>query len=732
MSRLLISLIVFVCGVFSMPSFAVVGGPGGGAVTVHPTELLVRFRDTGNVPDRGNAYNNAGVDERHRFRLVPGLTQVQTRPGRGRDAALQALRANPAVLYAEPVYIVHAQVTPNDPRFGELYGLHNTGQTNGVADADIDAPEAWDLQTGARVVVAVIDSGVDYNHQDLSQNIWSNAGEIAGNGIDDDKNGYIDDIRGWDFVNNDNNPMDDNRHGTHVAGTIAAQGNNGVGVVGVNWQAAIMPLKFLSSSGSGSTANAIKAVDYAAKMGARISNNSWGGGGFSQALSDAIARAGAAGHLFVAAAGNAGANNDASASYPANYALENIVSVAATDASDQRASFSNYGATTVDLGAPGVAIMSTTPSNGYQSLSGTSMAAPQVSGVAALLLASDPALTVAQLKDALFKGVDPIPALAGLTVTGGRLNAFNSVRGLKRITVTPADASMPVGGTQQFAASGGTSPYTWSLSNPDVGSIDSAGLFTARAAGTTNVTATDSAGTAGSASVTVVGMTVTPADAAIAIGASVQLTASNGTAPYRWSSSDSNVATVDSTGLVQGVAVGAVTITATDAANATATSRVTVQAITVTPQTGSVEQQQTLQFSASGGTAPYTWSVSDPALASISTSGLLTGLAIGSVVVSATDANGGRGSSGTITVTEATAHTIAVSPTTARVRINRSLQFSASGGPAPYTWSLSNPSVGTISATGVFRASRTGTTVVIATDADGHSGQSGTITVSRF
>lgn len=731
MSRLLVVLLSLVCGLLAAPSFAVVGGANG-AVAMHATEILVKFRDSATSADRGGVFAGAGVDERHRFRLVPGLTQVQLRPGRGRGAALQALRANPAVVYAEPVYIVHAQATPNDPRFSQLYGLHNTGQTGGVADADIDAPEAWDLQTGTRVTVAVIDSGVDYNHPDLSQNIWSNTGEIAGNNIDDDNNGYVDDIRGWDFANNDNNPMDDNRHGTHVAGTIAALGNNGVGVVGVNWRAAIMPLKFLTGSGSGTTANAIKAIDYAAKMGARISNNSWGGGGFSQALSDAIARAAAAGHLFVAAAGNAGANNDATASYPANYPLDNIVSVAATDASDQRASFSNYGATTVDLGAPGVGIMSTTPANAYQSLSGTSMAAPHVSGVAALLLASDPALSVAQLKDAILKGVDPIPALAGLTVTGGRLNAFNSLRNLKRITVTPADASMPVGGSQQFAASGGTAPYSWTLSNTNVGSIDSSGRFTATNAGTSTVTATDSTGLTGTATVTVVGMTITPADALVSVGATVQLSVSNGSAPYRWSSSDNNVATVDATGLVRGIAAGTATITATDAVNATATSRVSVQTVSVSPQTGSVAVQQTLQFSASGGTAPYAWSVSDAAVASISTGGLLTGRAAGTVVVSATDANGVRGSSGTITVTASANHTITVTPTTARVRVNRTLQFSVSGGPTPYTWRLSNPAVGTISANGLFTARSVGTTAVIATDADGHSGQSGTITVSRF
>jgi subtilisin family serine protease len=333
-----------------------------------------------------------------------------------------------AIEYIEPNFIVRTTNTlPNDPSFNQLWGLNNTGQTGGIADADIDAPEAWDIQTGNKVVIGVIDTGVDYNHPDLNDNMWINPGETAGNGIDDDGNGYVDDFYGYDFINEDSNPFDDNSHGTHVAGTIAAEGNNGIGVTGVNWNAQIMALKFLGSDGSGNTFDAIQAVEYAKLNGAQLTNNSWGGGGFSQALRDAIASGGEAGQLFVAAAGNSGSNNDISPFYPASYDLNNIIAVAATDDKDQLAGFSNFGATTVDLGASGVNIFSTFPGNSYGLLSGTSMATPHVSGVIGLILSKNPKLTTQEVKDILLRTADKIPALTGRTVSGGRLNAFNAL-----------------------------------------------------------------------------------------------------------------------------------------------------------------------------------------------------------------------------------------------------------------------------------------------------------------
>ncbi len=222
--------------------------------------ILLRFKASATNKARQQALQAAGCTEVKRFRLVNGLSLVDVQAGMSKKNAIASLRSNSQVLYAEPNYIVTAAAIPNDPRFAELYGLNNTGQTGGTADADIDAPEAWDTQTGSDVVVAVIDTGLDYNHEDIVGNVWSNPGEIPNNGIDDDNNGYVDDVRGWDFVNGDNDPFDDNDHGTHVSGTIAAVGNNGIGVAGVNWSARIMPLKFLSARGSGTTADAISAL----------------------------------------------------------------------------------------------------------------------------------------------------------------------------------------------------------------------------------------------------------------------------------------------------------------------------------------------------------------------------------------------------------------------------------------------------------------------------------------
>lgn len=377
--------------------------------------------------------------------------------GKDVQQLVEALKADASVEYAEPNYLYYAFGTPNDPRFNELWGMHNTGQSGGTADADIDAPEAWDVTTGdASVIVGVIDTGVDYKHPDLAANMWTNPGEDAwtdpnnpntGNGIDDDGNGYVDDWRGWDFVNNDNDPFDDNGHGTHVSGTIGAVGNDGVGVAGVNWTVKIMPLKFLSASGSGSLAAAVEAINYANHFGVNLTSNSWGGGGRSQALEDAITAANNAGSLFVAAAGNNGTDNDATPNYPSNYDVPNVVAVAAIDRKGDLANFgsgggggicgcigntvpspgSNFGATTVDLAAPGKEILSTTPNNGYSSFSGTSMATPHVSGVAALTLAKFGSLTVTQLKQRLMNSVDVRPGLQGKMVTGGVINAFKAV-----------------------------------------------------------------------------------------------------------------------------------------------------------------------------------------------------------------------------------------------------------------------------------------------------------------
>ncbi|MCA1917432.1 S8 family serine peptidase [Methanospirillum hungatei] len=301
-------------------------------------------------------------------------------------------------------------VIPNDPSFSSLYGLHNTGQTGGTADADIDAPEAWAYVTGSSdVIVAVVDTGVDYNHPDLAANM----------------------IAGYDTRNNDSDPMDDHGHGTHCAGTIGAVGNNGIGVTGVNWNVKIMPLKFLSSSGSGYTSDAIEAFAWGYSHGARIFSNSWGASGIDTALRDSISSMPDA--LFVCAAGNSALNTDTNPHSPGSLPNANILTVAATDSRDALASFSNYGATTVDVAAPGVNIYSTYPGNRYTTMSGTSMATPHVAGVAGLLKAANPSMTMDQIKTAIMNGVDVKSGLSGRCVTGGRINAYTSVRAVSQI-----------------------------------------------------------------------------------------------------------------------------------------------------------------------------------------------------------------------------------------------------------------------------------------------------------
>ncbi len=341
------------------------------------------------------------------------------------EKAVEKYRNDPRIEYIEPNYTLTAfEVIPNDPSFPLLWGMHNTGQSGGLPDADIDAPEAWGIQTGAHGVIGVIDTGVDRAHPDLASNMWRNPGETAGNGIDDDGNGYVDDVHGWDFVNGDNAPMDDHGHGTHCAGTIAAIGNDGVGVAGVCWSARIMALKFLDAAGYGSTSGAVLALEYATANGARLTSNSWGGGSYSIALHGAIAAARDAGALFVAAAGNAGSDNDLYPRYPSSYDLDNIIAVAATDRHDALAGFSCYGATSVDLGAPGVEVYSCLPGDDYGTKSGTSMATPHVSGAVGLFWAEYPETPYSVVKSRMLAAVDPIPPLLGKTVSGGRLNAF--------------------------------------------------------------------------------------------------------------------------------------------------------------------------------------------------------------------------------------------------------------------------------------------------------------------
>jgi subtilisin family serine protease len=403
-------------------------------------ELLVRFAP--NIPKATIDQINAtiGAQVLQSFQIVSNLYLVKIPAHLSVPEAIARYKGYASVLYAEPNYIVrkaqHVQLTPNDPNFTQLWGLHNTGQTGGTPDADIDAPEAWDITTGSSsVVVFVIDTGVDYNHPDLNANLWTNPGEIPGNGIDDDGNGYVDDVYGIDTYYNDTDPFDGDGHGTHVSGTIGAIGNNNVGVVGVNWSVKIGHCKFLSDFGSGTTAGAISCLQYILNLKQTgnpandiiATNNSWGGGGFSQALYDAIKAHMNAGILFIAAAGNSSANNDTALFLPASYYLPNVISVAATTHTDAKAGFSNYGRRTVHVGAPGQGILSTTPGNTYSTFSGTSMATPHVTGLAALIKAQFPSFTWYQIRNRILATGDVTTGMQNVTISDRRINAYGAL-----------------------------------------------------------------------------------------------------------------------------------------------------------------------------------------------------------------------------------------------------------------------------------------------------------------
>ena len=406
------------------------------ASVVIPGKLIVGFRRGVSARDRQQALDAAGAGTG--TSLGSNRVQLATVAPRASARAMSLLEGNADVSYVEPDRTIHlfANPVPNDPQFKKEWGLNNTGQTvdftAGTPGADIGAERAWGVTTGKKsVVVGVIDTGIDASHPDLAANMWINPGEncpgCRNDGIDNDHNGYVDDWRGWDFINNDNNPTDDNGHGTHVAGTIGAVGNNGTGVTGVNWNVQLMPLKFIGADGTGDVAGAVAALRYATAMGVRITNNSWGDTEYSQALYDAIADANAHGDLFVAAAGNDGVNSDTTPTYPADFNLPNIISVGASDSTDHLAYFSNYGQSSVDLTAPGVSIYSTWPGKAYKSESGTSMASPHVAGAAALVLAAHPAATADTIKALLLRTVDHPAALAGTSASQGRLDVGNAL-----------------------------------------------------------------------------------------------------------------------------------------------------------------------------------------------------------------------------------------------------------------------------------------------------------------
>ncbi len=404
---------------------------------------------------------------------------------------VNAYKNHPDIEFVEPNYIYTTHATyPADPMTSNQWGLHNTAQTNGTFDADIDAPEAWDIATGSpSIVVGIIDTGIDWGHEDLIDNIWQNLAEDADgdgkvlewngnawvfdsgdeNGVDDDGNGYIDDFIGWDFKNNDNNPYGNNFHGTHVAGILGAAGNNGIGIAGVTWDVQIAPLKFLGDNGTGSSSGAIAALAYAVDMGIPISNNSWGGGAYSTALFQTLQNAENSGHLFVTAAGNGsydniGDDNGLSPVYPAGYNIDNIIVVTATNHNDSLTSFSNFGANTVDIAAPGTAITSCFPNNSYGQIDGTSMAVPLVTGTCALLWERYPNKSFTDIKSAVLNSAESLPALSGKCVSNGRLNLHEALLYFDPPSSSSQDSIALV--SFYNATNGADWFFTWDLNQP--------------------------------------------------------------------------------------------------------------------------------------------------------------------------------------------------------------------------------------------------------------------------
>ena len=424
-----------------------------------PGQVIVKFEEDATRAEEADARRDEGLLKEDELELIDA--EVAEVRGQSVEQAVRDLERRPDVEYAEPDYIRHPTGYADEPRFRELWGLNNTGQSvNGTAgspDVDLNGSEASTVTQGdPNLVVAVIDDGVDFSHPDLAGRKWVNPGESGAdslgrnrstNGVDDDRNGYVDDVNGWDFVNNDNTVHNSSTdtHGTHVAGTIAASVNGG-GVAGVAPNVKIMALNFLGSGPSpGSVSSEIRAIQYATKMGVRISNNSYGAAGFVQAEKDAID---ASGQLFVAAAGNESINNDTSASrsYPASYASPNILSVAAINNRGAMPAFSNYGSASVDISAPGVSILSTVPGASYAYYNGTSMASPHATGVAALAASANPALlgNPDGLKKTIMDSGKPAPSTAGKTATGDMVDARAAVA---TGTAAPAPAPAPAADT---------------------------------------------------------------------------------------------------------------------------------------------------------------------------------------------------------------------------------------------------------------------------------------------
>jgi subtilisin family serine protease len=408
------------------------------AVPIRKAEVLLKFRDNVSREERESITERFHDEIEDQIEAVPGLLAIDDLDDAKIDSVVAEYQALPEIEYAEENFSISLDHTGGgkhvhaaDPRFSDQWALANEGQNGGKAGADIGAMQAWATTTGSEeVVVAVLDSGVDYNHEDLVNNIWERPEQIQA--FQDNELGAVDDIHGYNAVDNSGDPFDDNGHGTHCAGIIGAEGDNRIGIAGVNWKVKIMALKFMNAGGFGTTKDAIEAINYAiarrkSGVNVRIISASWGSTQRSRALEDVIRKANEAGILFVAASGNASVDNDRRPHFPSSYKLPNVVAVAALDRNDQLAPFSNFGVKSVHLAAPGKEILSTWLGNDYQEHSGTSMATPVVAGVAALVLSRQPNLNTEELRSRLLNSVDRLPNLQGKISTSGRINAAKAV-----------------------------------------------------------------------------------------------------------------------------------------------------------------------------------------------------------------------------------------------------------------------------------------------------------------
>jgi MYXO-CTERM domain-containing protein len=456
----------------------------GSWIPYEPNTVLVKFKK-GITAGRVDASLAGALGlSRVESRSVIGIDRMKILTEETVMQTVTRIKKDPRVVFAEPNWKIRLLATPNDPRFDECWGLHNTGQSGGTVDADIDAVEAWDISTGsADVIVAVLDTGVDYTHPDLEANMWTNPGEIPNDNIDNDNNGYIDDVRGWDFEFNHNDPMDDYGHGTHCAGTIGAVGDDGYGVAGVNWTVTLMPLRIIGNQDlEGYCLDAAESIHYAVDNGAHIMSCSWWTvQHYSQTLEEAVQYAEEQGVMLVAAAGNDDMNDDSDSyqHWPSEWPYENIIAVAATNRYDEKAYFSCYGPETVDVGAPGEDILSTVwPSPGYDTYSGTSMATPHTAGAAALVMATRPDLDIFDVRQVLFHTVDPIADLQGITVTGGRINAHRALQAVTGVPLPPVAMAggnrtvmtslvVELDGSKSFDPNIEPITYQWELLPPD-------------------------------------------------------------------------------------------------------------------------------------------------------------------------------------------------------------------------------------------------------------------------